>query len=174
MSEIVYLPWSEESFLEGAKIAYDYDMKHSYRRYVGWFFIALSQFGVVAAIRGHSVGLLLISTILLIYWYALRWSLRRWMLRRFFAREESANKSLSVRLKDEGLCIDEACLPWESFRRAIFDPKGYLLELAGGSFIYLPRHIFPNIEVQNSFAATIRKKVPSVVRSEDKPSASLK
>ncbi len=160
------LPWDEATFLEGAKLAYDYDMRHSWRRYLGWFFIALTQFGVVAALRQRTVGLLLISTLLVIYWYGLRWPMRRWMLKRFFAREERAQK-LQVVLSEDGICLDEACLPWEGFRRAILAPNGALLEMGGGTYLYFPRRFFPDDESRSRFAKTLKKRIVHVVRFDD-------
>ena len=51
------LTWDEKAFVKGAKLAYDFDMRHTRRRYAGWLFIALTQFGVVGAINhGVSAG----------------------------------------------------------------------------------------------------------------------
>ncbi len=160
------LPWDEATFLEGAKLAYDYDMRHSWRRYMGWFFIALTQFGVVAALLRGSIGLLLISTLLVIYWYGLRWPMRRRMLRRFFAGEERPGR-LKITLSEEGICLDEACLPWEGFRRAILAPAGTLLEMGGGTFLYFPRRIVPDDEHWNRLAERLRKHIDRVVRFDE-------
>ncbi|WP_353663136.1 YcxB family protein [Hydrogenimonas sp. SS33] len=163
----LFLPWDEATFLEGAKIAYDYDMRHTWRRYAGWFFIALTQFGVVDALRHKAIGLLLVSTLLVIYWYGLRWPMRRRMLRRFFRAHPDAGKTLEISLLKEGVCVKEGCIPWERFSRALLSPKGYLLQMEADAFIYLPRRIFPDSETRNAFVAEIREKIPSVVKIDE-------
>ena len=159
------LPWDEATFLEGAKLAYDYDMGRGWRRYAGWFFIALTQFGVVAALQRGTVGLLLISTLLAIYWYGLRWPMRHRMLRRFFAREERAQR-LEVTINDQGVCLDDSCLPWEGFARALLTPRGSLLEMGGGTFLYFPKRIFPDDESRNRFAEIVREHIAKVIRTD--------
>jgi len=140
-SVTIKIPWSKSLFLEGAKVIYDYDMRHSWRRYFGWFLIALSQFGVVMAMKGGAIGLLLLSTILIIYWYSLRWSFRKRLLERFFDKEEREAK-LNISLSKEGVAIDKKILPWESFKRAIITDNSYLLEINSNRFLYLPYRFF--------------------------------
>ncbi|BBG65281.1 hypothetical protein NNO_0578 [Hydrogenimonas sp.] len=159
------LKWDEESFMEGAKLAYDYEMKESWRRYVGWFFIALTQFGVVGAVRYGAIGLLLVSTLLVTYWYFLRWPLRRSALRRFFKKLPNAGREITLEVESGGLCVDEVCVPWSSFRRVIASSKGYLLDM-GDAFLYLPREIFPDSESRNSFVAVLKEKIENFRRFE--------
>lgn len=163
----VEVTWDEATFLEGAKTAYDYDMRHTWRRYMGWFFIALTQFGVVAAVRHGSVGLLLVSTLLVLYWYGLRWPMRKRMLRRYFARMPDAGRRLRLRVTDEGLCVDEGCIGWDRFRRAILSPEGYLLEM-GDAFLYIPRRAFGDAETRNAFVGMLKEKIPTVRDFRDK------
>lgn len=153
--------WDEATFLEGAKTAYDYDMRHTWRRYMGWFFIALTQFGVVAAVRHGSVGLLLVSTLLVLYWYGLRWPLRKRMLKRFFARMPDAGKRLRLDVGEEGICVDDRCVEWNRIGRAILSDSGYLLEM-GDAFLYIPRRSFRNAESRNEFVGTLKQKVREV------------
>jgi len=49
MSKVVEINfnWSQELALKASKLYYDYDMKNSNKRYIGWFFVALVQFGIV-------------------------------------------------------------------------------------------------------------------------------
>ena len=153
--------WDKATFLEGAKTAYDYDMHHTRRRYIGWFFIALTQFGVLAAVRHGSVGLLLVSTLLVLYWYGLRWPIRKRMLGRYFARMPDAGRRLSLRVADEGLRIDKEWIGWDQFRRAILSPKGYLLEMEE-TFLYIPRRVFDSAKTRNAFVGMLKEKIPEV------------
>ena len=36
--------WDEETFINASKAAYDFEMKNSPKRFLGWFFIAMTQF----------------------------------------------------------------------------------------------------------------------------------
>jgi len=159
------LHWSEDLFMEGAKLAYDYEMKHSWRRYVGWLFIAMTQFGVVGAVRYGENGLLLISTILVVYWYFLRWPLRKVALRRFFRKLSKGGSNMALELRDEGICIDEVCMPWSSFRRVVASSIGYLLDM-GETFLYLPRSIFPDSESRNRFVGVLKDRIENFYRLE--------
>ncbi|WP_457597854.1 YcxB family protein [Hydrogenimonas sp.] len=159
------LRWDEATFLEGAKLAYDYDMRHGWRRYAGWFFIALVQFGVVGALRYGQNGLLLLSTLLVLYWYFLRWPIRQKALRRFFNSSGYAGKELRIEPEEGGICIDGQCLPWREFRRVIASEKGYLLDMED-AFLYLPRRIFPDAETRNTFVALLREHIEKFQRME--------
>ena len=158
---VLTFKWDEATFLEGAKTAYDYDMRHSWRRYVGWFFIALTQFGVVAALRYGSAGLLLLSTLLVLYWYGLRWPLRRRMLKRYFLREPDAGKTLEMQIDENGICIDTRCIAWDRFHHAIMAEKGYLLQM-DETFLYIPRRVFDHAKTRNEFVALLREKIPLI------------
>ena len=71
MFEPIYIEytWTKELFLKASKSAYDYELKNSPKRFLGWIFIAMAQFGVVMAMIKGAGGLLILSTIFLIYWY---------------------------------------------------------------------------------------------------------
>ncbi len=157
----IKLPWSEVLFLEGAKLAYDYDMRYSWRRYMGWFFIALTQFGVVGALRKGAIGLLLISTLLVIYWYALRWPMRKKMLKRFF-RSQEKEQTITLTLSKSGICTDNECIPWDRFDRTIISIKGILLDMGAGSYLYLPRSIL-NEQSYEHLRDTLKQKVKKLV-----------
>jgi hypothetical protein len=152
------LVWDEETYLKGAKIAYDLMMKQTARRYVGWFFIALVQFGVVGALRAGTYGLLLLSTLLVIYWYGLRWPLRKAALRRFFKKSPFAGERLRIVAEDGGLCINDRCVPWHEFTRVLATKDGYLLDMKE-SFLFIPKGRFESSDTRESFSSLLRSKV---------------
>ena len=69
--------WSESVALRSSELFYKYEFRHSYRRYLGWLFIAMAQFGVVGALKHDAYGMLIVSSFLLLYWYGVRWQLRK-------------------------------------------------------------------------------------------------
>ena len=48
MINIHYL-WDKELALKSAYDIYEYELKNSNKKFIGWLFIALAQFGVVGA-----------------------------------------------------------------------------------------------------------------------------
>ena len=155
--------WDEATFMEGAKLAYDYDMRHTWRRYVGWFFIAMTQFGVVGAINHGAPGLLLVSTILVVYWYFLRWPLRKRALRRFFEKSPLKDQEIVVEPEEGGICLAGSCVPWREFVRVVASERGYLLDMVDG-FLYIPRKVFADSESRNAFVAVLKAHIPNFVR----------
>jgi hypothetical protein len=159
------LRWDEAAFLEGAKLAYDFQMRHTWRRYAGWLFIAMTQFGVVGVLNHGSAGLLLLSTPLVLYWYVLRWPLRKRMALRSFERSGFAGRSLALEATEEGLCIDGGCVPWRNFGRVVASAEGYLLQRDEG-FLFLPRTLFGSAEERNTFVALLKEKISEFHKME--------
>ncbi len=59
----------KDSFVKASLFTYRYELSKSPKRFLGFIFILMSQFGVVSLLRTGQVGLLLLSSLLLIYWY---------------------------------------------------------------------------------------------------------
>ena len=154
----VRVKFDEATYLKGAKTAYDVQMKHTGRKYIGWVFIAMAQFGVVGALQAGAYGLLLLSTLLLIYWYLLRWPLRKAALKRVFRHSPYADRELVIEAQDGGLCVDDKCIPWFEFTRVLATPQGYLLDMNDG-FLYIPREAFESADLRNAFVALVRRHV---------------
>ena len=150
--------FDEKLYLEGAELSYDISMKEGWRRYTGWLFIALLQFGVVSALVGGRFALLFLSTILVIYWYYLRWPLRKAALARIFEKSPYADRTLSIVPEDGGLCIDDKCVPWFEFDRVIYRDGNFLFDM-GDSILYIPSTAFADSEERSQFASFIREKV---------------
>ena len=157
MSNHISFKWSEDIFLEGAYIAYRHNLKHSPKRFLGWLFIAMFQFGVVATLRNHTIGLLLISTILLIYWYGLRWKIRRFMLKRLFKESD-----IDISFDKDGIEINGNKIEWSQFRDAIISERGYLLEIDSRASIYIPKRVFDSDSSRESFVSLVRKKIAKI------------
>jgi hypothetical protein len=120
--------WSKEAALKGSKLYYDWDMKHSSKRYVGWFFVALVQFAIVGALKHHVFGLLYLSTFLLIYWYYIRWYIRKRMIVRYYDQSRIEEKEVLFTLTDEGLSYEDMMADWDHIFKAIKFDDGILLQ----------------------------------------------
>jgi hypothetical protein len=166
----VNLVWDEATFLTGAKILYDYTLRHSWRRYLGWIFIALAQFGVVLALKQGTSGMLFLGTLLMIYWYFLRWPSRKAALKRQFAQAELAGKKLRIVADDSELKVDGAPLPWSAVHLALSTPEGYLLAIENG-FLYLPRNVFADERQRRSFGNLLAAHARRFEKWPEKPAA---
>ncbi len=156
MSEISFsLDWNEKNFLKGAKLAYDFTMKHSFRRFIGWFFIAMLQFGVVGAVKYQKYAMFLLFSVLTLYWYFFRWPVRKFFLKKAFKRSPLCCKKLQIKVDDEGFYINSELLKWENFKKAISSKEGYLLDFKG-AFLFIPKN---SIENKEAFFNLLKNKI---------------
>jgi len=124
----LHFKWSSELALQTSKLYYDYDMRHSNKRYLGWFFVALVQFGIVGALKHNSYGLLYLSTFLVGYWYYGRWMLRKRVLLHFYKKKIPKSMEMHFRIDAQGLNADDASISWEDVNRIIPFDEGFLIQ----------------------------------------------
>ena len=133
----VNLKWTKELAIKASKLYYDYDMRNSSKRYIGWLFIALTQFGIVGAMKHDSFGLLYLSTFLVLYWYYGRWYLRRNMIVRFYNSASYLNdKDLLFILEEDGLHFDDKVIGWNDIYKAIKVDNGVLLQTSFSTMFF--------------------------------------
>ena len=160
--KMAYL-WDEQTYIDASKHAYTYELKHSHKRFLGWIFIALTQFGVVSVMKGGGAGLLLLSGLLVTYWYLLRWQLRKSMLLKNFAHSSNANQQFQIDANEEEIHINGTKIAWENILEAVSLKSGFLLYY-DATFIYIPSQAFKDIEDKNSFATLAKEKVTHYTR----------
>jgi len=156
--------WNRETFLEASQIAYNYEMKHSPKRFLGWVFIAMTQFGVVAAMKKGAVGLLVISTFLVIYWYAFRWKVRQLLLLRQFEKSPMKDQPFHIAADESGLHLEAMTISWDQVKHIVSVEKGFLI-YADETFLFFPTHAFANEDDKNSFAVMAKKQVASYTKA---------
>ena len=118
--------WNEAVALRSSELFYKYEFRHSYRRYIGWIFIAMAQFGVVGALKHDAYGMLVVSSFLLIYWYGIRWQLRKRLAMRLFASSPLANKEIVTYFKTEGFETEGKIVPWSDVVKVVEKGDGFL------------------------------------------------
>ena len=155
--------WDKETYLKAAKVAYDYELKTSRKRYIGFFFIALTQFGVVAALKKGAIGLLLISTFLVVYWYLLRWPIRKISISKAFNKLPNANMDYSIKTDENGIKINSNLIPWSEIAEVIYLQDGFLI-YAENNFFFFPATAFKTLEDKNDFAKLAKKFVKSYTK----------
>jgi len=155
--------WSKEVFLSASEATYNFELKHSPKRFLGWFFIALAQFGVVGALKKDAYGLLLIATVLVIYWYALRWPIRRFMIAKTYESSSSKNHEFKMLANNDGIEVDKTLISWNSITEIISLENAFLLYY-GSSFLFIPKSAFVSDDEKDSFSHLAKKSVQSYKR----------
>ncbi|MCB4766178.1 MAG: YcxB family protein [Sulfurovum sp.] len=149
--------WDKENFEKAFVHAYEYQFKHSVRRYIGWLFIAMVQFGVVVVLKGGSVGLLLFSTILILYWYFIK----RWLIYRrtltSFKHSEFRDMPIALEANKDGIKQHGTVIPWKEIQRVIFLDDAILLYNKDKTF-YIPHSAFSSLEEKSRFKSFAKEK----------------
>jgi hypothetical protein len=154
--QISYI-WDQENFEKSFENAYTYHYKNSYRRYLGWFFIALAQFGVVAALKKGHVGLLMLSTILILYWYVgKKWLVKKRALSSF-EKSPLKNKMITLTVSEEGIDQNGTFIPWDEIEGVVDAGEDLMLYLSGKSY-YIPSSGFEGIEAKSRFKTIAKEK----------------
>ncbi len=151
--------YDKEHFLDFTKKVYDYEMKHSSKKYIGWLFIALAQFGVVAALKHNAYGLLYISTFLLFYWYVLRWQLRKFLAIRVFEKLPTKNTKLQITIDNEKFTVNQQAVPFSDITRYWIMDDGVVLYYHNKA-IFFPKTAFKSPEDYDQFL--------NILKSSDK------
>lgn len=154
--EITYT-WDKDNFEKAFSKSYNHEYKNSARRYIGWFFIAMAQFGVVAALKGGSIGLLLLSTILILYWYVLK----KWLVHRraVHAYENSVLKdnTIKLRITDEGIQQDTTFISWKDLK-GLVPVEDDILLYHGEKVFYIPANAFSTLEEKSTLKSLAKEK----------------
>jgi hypothetical protein len=143
----------KKSFVEASLFTYRYELKRSPKRFLGFIFIAMSQFGVVALLREGQSGLLLLSSILLIYWYFLREKIRKKIYEKSF-REDI---EFTLRVDESGLNINGLDLKWSDISRIIEFEYGFILYYKNQS-LFIPNSAF-NKREREEFISLLKKHI---------------
>jgi hypothetical protein len=149
----------EQTYLESSYEIYQYEFKNSSKRYIGWFFVALAQFGVVGALKHDVYGILIVSTIGLSYWYIFRWSIRKYFIKKAFYKNENVNKTLNLTIKDDGIYLDDKLqIDFSKVNKVIFLDNAIAIYHQCGVF-YIPNKAFQSTKDQNKAKKILEKIV---------------
>jgi len=149
--------WSKEAAVKASKLYYDWDMKHSSKRYIGWFFIALVQFAIVGALKHHVFGLLYLSTFLVIYWYYIRWYIRKRMIVRYYDRSHIENKEVLFTLTDEGLSYEDILIDWDHIFKVVKFDDGVLLQTLNHT-LFFEKSAFRSYDEMQRFLSIMKQQ----------------
>ena len=154
--EISYI-WDRGNLEKAFSKSYTHQFKNSARRYIGWFFVALAQFGVVAALKGGSIGLLMLSTILILYWYVVK----KWLVHQIAANayENSPlkNRQIKLTITKDGIKQDDSFISWQEIQGLIPIEDDILLYYKEKAF-YIPSNAFKSIEEKSALKSLAKEK----------------
>ena len=97
--------WSRENIEKLFDSSYTYQFEHSRKRYIGWFFIVLLQYGIVVALKKEVFAILLFATIVLFYWYyGKKWIAKRRAIKSFDT-SPFKDKKIQMRIDRTGFTL---------------------------------------------------------------------
>ena len=148
--------WSKELAVKASKLYYDWDMRNSSKRYIGWLFIALVQFAIVGALKHHAFGLLYLSTFLVIYWYYIRWYIRKRMIVKYYDGSQIDNKEVVFTLRGEGLYYGNDLIDWDHIFKVVKFEGGILLQTLHHT-LFFEKSAFNSYDEMQKFLALMKK-----------------
>ena len=158
MSKLVeakYL-WDEVTALLSSELFYKYEFRHSYRRYVGWVFIAMAQFGVVGALKHDAYGMLILSSFLLLYWYAVRWQLRKRLILRHVRASDMADKEIITTFDETGIHTGAETIPWKDVQKVVEQEAGFLFYTVSKANFF-PKESFKSTQQRDALRMILKK-----------------
>jgi glycosyltransferase involved in cell wall biosynthesis len=142
--------------IKASKLYYDWDMKHSSKRYIGWLFIALVQFAIVGALKHNVFGLLYLATFLVVYWYYIRWYIRKRFIVNYYEKSGIHEQEVVFRLTEEGLWYDEVLIDWEHIFKVVKFDDGILLQTLNHT-LFFEKEAFESYDELQRFMHCMRK-----------------
>jgi len=112
---------------------------------------------ILAALKGGSIGLLMLSSILILYWYVIK----KWLVHQRAIRvyENSAlkNRQISLEVTEEGIRQDDTFISWEEIKGLVPVEDDILLYYRDKAF-YIPSSAFSSIEEKSALKSLAKEK----------------
>ncbi len=149
--------WDRENFEKAFLKSYTHQFKNSARRYIGWFFVALAQFGVVAALKGGSIGLLLLSSILILYWYIIK----KWLVHRravkAFENSPLKDNLITLEIGQDSIKQENTDISWQDLQGLVPVEDDILLYHKERAF-YIPATAFSSDEERSALKTYAKER----------------
>ena len=153
--------WNRENIDKLFEASYKYQFNNSAKRFIGWFFIALMQYGVVVALKKDAFAILLFSTIMLFYWYyGKKWIAKR---RAYTSFENSEFKDTTIKMSIDKKGFNLAPVDdkpqhwsWEEVQEVIVLDDDIML-YKHPHFHYIPANGFASIEEKSRFKSLVKQ-----------------
>jgi len=151
--------WNRENVDSLFEASYKYQFEHSRKRYVGWFFIALLQYGIVVALKKEAFAILLFSTIILFYWYyGKKWIAKR-RAEKSFEHSEFKDKKIEMLIDKDGYTLlspHQEKWSWSEVQEVIVLGDDIMLHKYP-NFHYIPEKGFESMEEKSRFKSLVKQ-----------------
>ena len=151
--------WNRENIDKLFDASYKYQFNNSAKRFIGWLFIALLQYGVVIALKKDAYAILLFSTIMLFYWYyGKNWIAKR-RAYKSFESSEFKNKKIEMSISKDGFTLlfpNSEKWSWSEVQEVIVLGDDIML-YKHPNFHYIPSNGFESLEEKSRFKSMVKK-----------------
>jgi hypothetical protein len=150
--------WDKDTLLNSFEAIYLDEYKNSPKRLMGWIFIAMAQFGVVAALKKSSFGLLIFSTIMLVYWYYGKKYIAKKRAVKAFENDPLKDKDISIKADKEGKSLENQFWRWEDIESVADVENGFLL-IKEPKHYFIPSKGFKSFEDKSRFKSFFKSTI---------------
>ncbi len=152
--------WNRENIEKLFEASYKYQFENSRKRYIGWFFIALMQYGIVVALKKEAFAILLFTTIVLFYWYyGKKWIAYR-RAKKSFEASEFKDKEIKLTVDKNGFELITPIFEhwsWNEIDEVVSLGDDIMLYKCP-NFHYIPASGFSSMEEKNRFKRLAKVK----------------
>ena len=151
--------WNRENLNRLFEASYKYQFKHSKRRFIGWIFIALLQYGVVVAFKKEAFAILLFASIMLFYWYyGKKWIAKKRAIKSF-EQSEFKDKTIKLTVSEDGFQLmspKEEHWNWNEIDEIVTLGDDIMI-YKYPNFHYIPLNGFESMEEKSHFKSMAKK-----------------
>jgi len=151
--------WNRENVESLFEASYKYQFNNSHKRYIGWFFIAIMQFGVVAALKKGAFELLLFSTIMVVYWYYGKKIIAKKRAKKSFETSKFKDKKIEMLIDEDGYTLlspYQEKWSWDDVQEVI-ELNNDIMLYKHPNFHYIPEKGFESMEEKSRFKSLVRE-----------------
>ena len=151
--------WNRENIDKLFEASYKYQFNNSAKRFIGWFFIALLQYGVVIALKKDAYAILLFSTIMLFYWYYGKKFIAKKRAYKSFESSEFKDKKIEMSISKDGFTLlfpNSEKWSWSEVQEVIVLGDDIML-YKHPNFHYIPSNGFESVEEKSRFKSLVKK-----------------
>ena len=164
----VQYTWDVNEFIRSNKISYALKMKSTGFRYLGYFLVVATAYGLFTAFRSKNFFLLVISLVVVSYWYILKWRIHKSQLVKNFSKNSEERKEIEWRIDENGFTgssgTGKSQFSWDALSQVVSSDEGFLL-YQDPAIVFLPAHGFSSADDIQWFRETAKSKVGKFIEA---------